>query len=159
MENQSVRICPACNSTDISYDFSNAAMVSLGMTNNAFVCNHCGNQGSFFPEIEKDKVPQLKMPEKRQLVNKPVGSNINWWWRISGPVILLIGVILLLAKVPYLFYLSLIDVLPFGLIITINSYSEKIRKNKIFKVIFLLILVYAVFVAPFLALYLFDSGV
>jgi hypothetical protein len=157
MKNQYVRICPACNSTDISYDHSNAALVGLGMTNNAFVCNNCGNKSSFFPEITCDNVPSVKQPTKRQLVNTQYDSNINWLWRITGPVILLIGIILMFIKIPYFFYLSIIDVLPFGIVITINSYSEKIRKNKIFRAIFLLVFIYAIFIAPLLLMYLFDS--
>jgi len=71
-EKKSVTICPKCNSTHIGTDFSNPALVSTGLFNNAKVCNNCGYSANFFPEVEADNLPevkQIKKEEKRDLVN------------------------------------------------------------------------------------------
>jgi hypothetical protein len=154
MKKQFVRICPACNSTDITYDFSNAALVNAG--NNVFVCKNCGNKGMFFPEIQKNKLPKIKKPKKRNLVNTQYNSNINWLWKITGPLSLIIGIALCFLGIPFIIFF-LLDILPFGLIVTLNGYFEKLRKNKIFKIIFIIVLFYSIIIGPFISQYFWNS--
>jgi len=52
-----VRICPVCNSTDVSHDFSVAAAVASGALYN-YRCNRCGFVGIIFPEMPADELPQ-----------------------------------------------------------------------------------------------------
>ncbi len=76
-----VQICPACNSKEISTDFSNPAAVASGVWINSKTCQNCGYSSDFFPQIESRKVPRVKdirdIP-KRDLVN------INNIKRIAG---------------------------------------------------------------------------
>jgi hypothetical protein len=157
MKKQFVRICPECNSTYVTYDLSNPALVNAGMTNNAFVCKNCGNKGSFFPEIQKNKVPKVKKPKKRNLVNTQYyNNNINWLWEIIGPLSLVIGISLCFLGIPFIIFF-LVNILPFGLIATLNGYSEKLRENKIFKIIFIIVLFYSIIIGPFISQYFWNS--
>ena len=52
MTNQ--RICPKCKSTDVSANLSSQA-VAIGTFNNSYICNKCGYESMFFPEIETKK--------------------------------------------------------------------------------------------------------
>ena len=49
-EEQRVRICPKCNSSDISSDFS-ARSYGQGSFFNEHKCNKCGFTGELFPEV------------------------------------------------------------------------------------------------------------
>ena len=59
-----VRICPRCNSTDVSTDFSNPGIVGTGLVNSAFRCNNCNYKEFFFPEIHKNHIPAIKKVKK-----------------------------------------------------------------------------------------------
>lgn len=64
------RICPSCRSENVSVDFSNAANVAYGGVL-GYRCNSCGNTGSIFPEINKDKIKKLHIKNRgeKQFVN------------------------------------------------------------------------------------------
>jgi RNase P subunit RPR2 len=48
------RICPKCKSTDVSPNLSSQA-VAIGTFQNEYICNKCGYESMFFPEIETKK--------------------------------------------------------------------------------------------------------
>ena len=52
-----VTSCPQCNSTDVSIDFSNAAVWAYG-TPSQNICNKCGHSGTVFPEVPVDKLKE-----------------------------------------------------------------------------------------------------
>jgi hypothetical protein len=154
-KNDFIRICPKCNSDDIVQDFSNAGMIGSGMIQNSYVCNNCGNTGTFFPEVRKDKIPAVKNKKDIKninLVNKQMYSNIIWWWKIFGPVLIILSIISLFIKIPFLFYGSLFEFIPASIIITINSYTE-LYKNKIWKIISFIAIIYLFTLGPILAGY------
>jgi hypothetical protein len=162
MEKQHVLICPKCNSTDISTDMSNPALVETGLFNNSFRCNHCGYTGTFFPDVEISKlepVKELKDIPKRELMDTRYGKNINWWWRRIGPVTLLISIILLFFyNNQIVFYLGLIELLPLSIVITLTSHkNELIQKYKILKIISVIVFIYSFTVGPIILALLFFS--
>lgn len=54
-----IRICPRCQSTNISPDLSKEAYGS-GKIFNSYKCNDCGFHGEFFPEIDKKIIGKIK---------------------------------------------------------------------------------------------------
>ena len=56
---KSKRICPKCNSNNVSPDFS---LKTFGEASefNKYKCNNCSYAGIFFPEIEKRKIKKNK---------------------------------------------------------------------------------------------------
>ena len=93
-KNDSVQFCPSCNCTDIKTDFSNPASVGLGIFNNAYVCNRCGHSGSFFPAVEKEKLPELKaIPEKTQRINKKLMDSVIGYYFIETVLVAAITIV------------------------------------------------------------------
>ena len=153
-----VRICPKCNSKDISTDFSNAGLVGTGLFQDSFKCNHCGNTGRFFPEVEINKVHHIKKVkdvEKRDLIDKTIGKNISWWWRIAGPLTLILSFIFMFSKIKTLFFTGLLVFLPFSLTLIFATYQKKLlEKYKILRIISIIIFIYSFTVGIVLAIYL-----
>jgi hypothetical protein len=58
------RICPRCKSMDVSADMSSQA-VAIGTFNNSYICNKCGFESMFFPEIEITEKKQTKHTKKK----------------------------------------------------------------------------------------------
>ena len=54
-----VRICPRCQSTNISPDLSKEAYGS-GKIFNSYKCNDCDFHGEFFPEVDKKAISKIK---------------------------------------------------------------------------------------------------
>ncbi|MGM5481699.1 MAG: hypothetical protein ACQESE_04805 [Nanobdellota archaeon] len=59
-----VRICPKCNSIDVSDDMSNPAIKYIGQIE-SMVCNNCGFTGTIFPEVKRSEKPDKKNDEKK----------------------------------------------------------------------------------------------
>ena len=66
MENKYIKICPICNSPDVSPDLSIPAAVAYGALYN-YRCNHCGYIGPIFPEVLAEDLPETK---KRDEISK-----------------------------------------------------------------------------------------
>ncbi len=58
-----IRICPICNSPDVSPDLSVAAAVAYGALYN-YRCNHCGYVGNIFLEVPAGDLPAIKDVEE-----------------------------------------------------------------------------------------------
>ncbi|MBW2987170.1 hypothetical protein KY336_01345 [Candidatus Woesearchaeota archaeon] len=109
---QYVMICPKCKSSDVYMDKSNPLQPVIGLPAN-YICNNCKFKGFNFPEIEKSKLKkfQKKTNEKKQVDSKkekalPVDTAygnfiVRAVWKISAPVILLLGIFLLFI-IPFL---------------------------------------------------------
>ncbi len=149
--------CPKCNSTDVQTDFSNPAMIQSGMFVNSRVCNNCGYKSDFFPEVEETHmhiIKKVKTLGKRELVNPKYYSNVNWLFRIIGPLGFIISLIFIFSTKYLLFVISLIYLLPLSFAILILSYKNTwIKKYKIINVVMAIILVYSFTIAPFLVYY------
>ncbi len=59
MKEDYIRICPICNSPDVSPDMSVPAAVAYGALYN-YRCNHCGYIGPIFPEVLAEDLPETK---------------------------------------------------------------------------------------------------
>jgi predicted RNA-binding Zn-ribbon protein involved in translation (DUF1610 family) len=58
MKKTYLRICPECNSTDVSPDMS-AESYAKGLLNQ-WKCNNCGYSGLFFPEYTAGDIKRIK---------------------------------------------------------------------------------------------------
>jgi len=54
---EQIKICPKCGSTDITWDYSNAWVIRLGV--NRDICNKCGLKG-IFPVIDREKIKEFR---------------------------------------------------------------------------------------------------
>ena len=54
-----VRICPVCDSTDVSPDFSIPAAIAAGALY-SYRCNRCDFVGIIFPEVLLEEIPPLR---------------------------------------------------------------------------------------------------
>ncbi|MBT3416808.1 hypothetical protein HON86_03680 [Candidatus Woesearchaeota archaeon] len=54
-----IRICPKCQSTNVSPDIGTEAYGS-GKIFNSYKCNNCGFSGEFFPEVDKKIIEKIK---------------------------------------------------------------------------------------------------
>lgn len=161
MKNERVRVCPVCNSTDVCLDFSNAALVRFGGLS-VYRCNHCGNTGQFFPEIDKRDVlkpKDLDSVPKHELVDKTLGKNICWWNKIVGPVFApvfwIFTIFLLLSyKDPVLFYIGLYVALPEAIIVYFVVYKwNLLKKNNALRKLLLALFVFSLTLGPVLSYY------
>jgi hypothetical protein len=51
-----VRICPRCQSTNVSPDMR----FGKGLFCNSYNCDECGFNGEFFPEVDKEIIDKIK---------------------------------------------------------------------------------------------------
>jgi len=72
-----IRICPICNSSDVSPDLSIPAAVAYGALYN-YRCNHCGYTGTAFLEVPAWDLPEVKnvdeISEKFPIINVGYGK-------------------------------------------------------------------------------------
>lgn len=160
MAKKFVKICPKCNSTDISTDFSNPAFVAGGLFNNAKVCNKCGHHSNFFPEVEVDKLPKvkkIKKDEKVNQVNPNYFQDINWFWRFAGPFGILIGLLFMIFyNIKFIFYLGVLGILPLSIVITFTSYRQDIlKKHPLIRIFCRIIYFLTLFVVPAVLVYIY----
>lgn len=153
MVTEFVRICPQCNSSSVVVDQSNAALARVaGMT---FACSRCGHKGLLFPEVDSKHIPDRKTPTRRTLVNTQYGSTVNWLWRVVGPCLLLLGLAFVSqSAILFLFYLGLLELLPFGVVVTLCGYSSRVRAHRWFRILFVVMLLYFSTTAVILPFYL-----
>jgi len=150
-----IRICPNCNSTNVSRDFTNPLIVRVGLE--SFVCNNCGHTGNFFPEVEKNKLKPVKdisKIKKTELVDNRY-QNINWLWRITGPIGLLISISLIIYKSQITHQLGFFVFFPISLFIILIAYTnESYKKNKIFRTFIIILGIYSFLIMPFVLGYI-----
>ena len=64
--NDAVTVCPVCGSTNVETDFSNPLVWAAGTPSN-YKCHSCGHVGTFFPQIDRDKVKEYQAKVKEKL--------------------------------------------------------------------------------------------
>ena len=161
MTKKFVKICPQCNSKDVSNDFSNFALARTGLKEQK--CNHCGFTGQFFPEVEISKIPpikKLKEVGKREIVNTRHGRRILWLWKYTGPLGILISLILIFQfKIKYLFYMGLLVALPTSLVVTLAAHkSELFKKYKFLRILSIIVLIICYILSVFVLGMFFPSS-
>ncbi|MFH1590523.1 MAG: hypothetical protein ABIC95_01210 [archaeon] len=157
-----VRMCPRCNSTDIGQDFSNPGLVGTGLFANAFRCKRCGYASSFFPEVEKNKIPKEKPIEelkKADLVNSDHGKRMDRWWRYAGFALVGAGIaFLMFPELYFLHYLSMLILLPVGILFVAFYRLPKLREHKAFRILITAAIIYGLTIGPVIVAWLTMSA-
>ena len=149
-----VRICPICNSTDVSPDFSSPAAIVSGALY-MYKCNRCGFIGNsaLFPKVRADQIPKpkdlSKIKRNYPLANLTYGRGVSGMWKFFGPLGTLLSLILLFM-IPY--PVNLFDLfwgMPVFIFITLYSFYRKYFETyKTLKIIGIIMIIYA-FVGPY----------
>lgn len=93
-----IKFCPKCSSIEINRDKS--TMQSLGYLPTKYICDNCGYSSFNFPEIEIEKINELKIKSKEsdknnlksELIDTSYGKFIvRGYWKIFGPLSLMLG--------------------------------------------------------------------
>ncbi len=71
-EEQYVRICPKCGSTNVHIDFSNLLVWAFGTTTK-YKCGDCSYLGSLFPEVLKIEMQYYKKELKEKIKSGEAG--------------------------------------------------------------------------------------
>jgi len=100
-EENTVMFCPKCNSTDIRMDNSNPLIGVAGVPAD-YVCTNCGYTARVFPALEESEAKKLVekkvMDNTTEKVDVQYGKfAINIWWKIFGPLAILIGIYMLIT--------------------------------------------------------------
>ena len=119
-----IRICPKCKSPDVRFDRSNPLQPSMGLPE-MYTCNKCNYSSNVFPEIKMSKLEKFekevnKNPssnitkENSALVDTSYGNfEVRAFWKISAPITILIGIILLFNEVIYGIIITLLGIAMF----------------------------------------------
>ncbi|MBI2541093.1 hypothetical protein HYV80_00085 [Candidatus Woesearchaeota archaeon] len=100
-----IRFCPKCSSINVQQDKS--TMQSLGYLPTKYICCNCGFSSFTMPDIDVNKTNKLKIKNKKSVnlskiesekIDTSYGKFITMiFWKISGPLSLIIGFVLLFA--------------------------------------------------------------
>jgi len=108
-EEKYVMICPKCKSPDVYRDESNPLQPALGLPAR-YICNNCKHSGYNFPEVKlselekfEEEVTEEHLSETKKdnssIIDTSYGNfEVRAVWKISAPIILLVGIFLLFKK-------------------------------------------------------------
>jgi hypothetical protein len=126
-----VMVCPKCKSPDVESDRTNPLQPAMGLPQ-IYLCNRCGHSGPNFPEVELSELEHFETEAKKEkLVDTKEDATpkvdsrygvfeVRVLWKITGPVILLLGILLAFKE----FILGAIAIL-FGLVMIYITYFKK----------------------------------
>ncbi len=129
---ESVRVCPNCKSIDVSQDKS--TLQQTGMLPTLYICNACGHSGYTFPVVNSYELKDFeKEVDKRNLRKKADDDSeqldpsygrfeVHIVWKITGPLLSLIGLLMLLQKIWAYGTISL----ALGLFMTYITYGRRL---------------------------------
>jgi hypothetical protein len=153
-----VTICPKCGSKDVSADFSNPAAVATGLFQNFKKCHHCGHTAMMFPEVPESQVPKkpknVKMIKEKTLVNTTYGRGVTGFWKYTGPLGIVVSLII------FLYYNAPLNIIgigygfPITAYLTFFAYRRKLVQKSPFLRVFSAFIVLYAFFGPFLWLML-----
>jgi len=121
-EERYVMICPKCKSPNIDMDRTNPVQPSLGLPP-MYICNKCGHSGYTFPEVSITEIEEFEKeakhegltdssPDKTPKTDTRYGNfEVRAVWKISGPIVLLLGIFLLFIQPVFGTILTLIGLL------------------------------------------------
>ncbi|RLE39121.1 hypothetical protein DRJ17_01870 [Candidatus Woesearchaeota archaeon] len=94
-----IKFCPRCGSTMVFTDITSAASVALGDINR-LRCKNCNYSGQFFPEMESEKIKNVKVCKekpagKTEAINVSYGYGIRAYYLPMGAVFLLSSIFVL----------------------------------------------------------------
>ncbi len=138
-----VRICPVCNSVDVSPDLSVPAAVASGALY-SYRCNRCGFVGVIFPEIPIDEVPEPRNFEKGySVLDVTYGRGYLGLLRYLSPFGVLLSIALYLTSSTHF---NLLAVILFSYL-TLYLFGKKhFDKYRILKIIGIVaVILYALF--------------
>jgi hypothetical protein len=131
----SIKICPKCGSKDVEVDTSNI-VGNIGAIPQGYVCNHCSFTSPFFPEIESENVEEFQEEFKKGQEDEPkhedktyssvdirYGNFLVFWWKITGVIMIILGIFLGLQFYP-LFFLVLLGIIQ--LLIVYHKHISKV---------------------------------
>jgi hypothetical protein len=128
MASKSVMICPKCNSSNISNDFSSPGLVGTGLFDSAKVCNNCGYRGDFFPVVDADKLPlvkEIKPDEKKDSINTAYGKYAAGFWKVSGPIVVVLSILLLVYPSSTARLMSILMAIPLAIVMIVSGYFHE----------------------------------
>jgi len=123
-----VLICPRCGSTDV--ELESDELSGTGKPN-PYVCNNCGFMSFIFPEINTKEAKKIKVKIKEfAKMPKPLdtssgkflASGTKLWWKIMGPISLILSLIFLYASVNVLNIYASISLVSLSAVITFFAY-------------------------------------
>jgi hypothetical protein len=105
---QFLKICPKCASIKIFEEIENP-LHSLGVLA-YYRCSHCDYSSHLFPEVKPSQIDyfknhvfheiNLKDGNYNELIDTSYGRfEVNYLWKATGPIFLIIGIILLLNSI------------------------------------------------------------
>jgi len=100
------KVCPRCNSIKISQDKSNPLVGAVGAPPK-FYCENCDYTSFVFPEVNLEKAKKMKTKiikkdDKTKKVDTSYGDYLRkFWWKIIGPIALIVGLIIIYSNSDY----------------------------------------------------------
>ncbi|MFH0874502.1 MAG: hypothetical protein V1859_01065 [archaeon] len=104
-----IMICPKCKSPDVDMDKTNPVQPAIGLPS-MYLCHKCGHTGYAFPEIPVSDLEAFTEDAKKEGIidetpDKTPKVDVNYGifevkviWKITGPLLLVVGVILLFKQ-------------------------------------------------------------
>jgi hypothetical protein len=108
-EEKYVMVCPKCKSPDIEMDTTNPVQPAFGLPP-MYICHKCGHSGNAFPEVPMSEIEEFEKeakkegltnssPDKTPKTDSRYGNfGVRVLWKISGPILLLLGIFLLFIR-------------------------------------------------------------
>jgi hypothetical protein len=140
--NKFVKFCPKCHSKNMSNDWSNPALVRMGVFNGG-VCEDCGYAGNFFPEVDETiKLSKRDVVQERVFVNEALmksNNKILLYLSFFSLIVTLLVMLLVREKIVFLFCLTAI--LPISFLDVLFRYKPILFKKYYFlKILYVLFL-------------------
>ncbi|MFO7966658.1 MAG: hypothetical protein R6U44_03565 [Archaeoglobaceae archaeon] len=148
-EEKYVKLCPACNSIDISPDFTVPAAVAAGGLY-MYRCNRCNYVSTLFPEFPIDELPEpieLEDIEKNyQTVDISFGRGSFALLKLLAPLGLILSMVLYFLQRNPLFILGMLVHAYLTLYVYGRTYFNRYRPLKVAGIV--AIVLYVIFYFP-----------
>lgn len=143
-EEKYVKVCPACNSIDVSPDFTIPAAIAAGALY-MFRCNRCDFVSTLFPEFPVDELPEpieLEDIEKDyQTVDTTFGRGFFTLLKLLAPLGLILSLVMYFLQQNPLFVLGIIVHAYLTLYAYGRSYLNRYRPLKVAGIVVIILYV------------------
>jgi len=124
-----ITVCPKCNSTDISVDFSNKATFAYGLPPK-YICNNCDHRSEVFPEIPEEKTEQYKK-HKKHITKEPQIDATPGYFALRLEFLIFFGLVgIVLALLGYYSESFFTLILGIIIIVFIIIMYRRIKRNR-----------------------------